>query len=79
MTSGPVTDEIQLTRDGAVATITLNRPERRNAIDYAGWQELARSARELSQDDSVRVVVLRGAGEEAFSAGADIKDFRERR
>jgi enoyl-CoA hydratase len=62
-------------REDGVATIVLNRPEKRNAISYEGWLELRRLATGLATDEGVRVVVLRGAGEQAFSAGADIKDF----
>jgi enoyl-CoA hydratase/carnithine racemase len=62
-------------REDGIATIVLNRPEKRNAISYEGWLELRRLAEELAADDSVRVVVLRGADEKSFSAGADIKDF----
>ncbi len=71
--------DIYVERDGAVATIVFNRPAQRNAIDYAGWLELRRIALELDADDAVRVVVLTGAGERAFSAGADIKDFEQYR
>ena len=62
-----------------VATVTLNRPGKRNAIDYAGWVELRRIAEGLERDDDVRVVVITGAGDHAFSAGADIADFDEYR
>lgn len=61
-------------RDG-VATVTFNRPERRNAITYDGWKRLQRIAEEAASDDRVRVVVFTGSGELAFSAGADIADF----
>ena len=61
-------------REG-VATITFNRPGQRNAINYDGWLELQRIAVELERDDQVRVVVVTGTGDSAFSAGADIKDF----
>ena len=61
-------------RDG-IATVTFNRPERRNAITYDGWQLLSRIAEEVASDDDVRVVVFTGSGELAFSAGADIADF----
>lgn len=75
MTSG----DIDLERRDGIATVTFNRPERRNAIDYEGWVRLGRIANDLAQDSDVRVVVFTGSGEEAFSAGADIKDFDRRR
>ena len=61
-------------RDG-VATVTFNRPDRRNAITYDGWKQLRRIAEEVAADDGIRVAVLTGSGELAFSAGADIADF----
>ena len=61
--------------DDGVGTVVLNRPEQHNAIDYAMWGLLRDAAERLAGDDAVRVVILRGAGERAFSAGADIKDF----
>ena len=66
-------------RTGAVATLTLNRPEQRNAISYDMWLRLPSLFAELNADDTVRVALLTGAGEKAFSAGADIKDFEETR
>ncbi len=68
------TDILFEQRDG-VATVTFNRPDRRNAITYDGWKQLRGIAEEITADDGVRVVVLTGAGELAFSAGADIADF----
>ena len=65
-------------RDG-IATVTLNRPEQRNAISYDMWQALERIATDLQASSQTRVVVFRGSGEEAFSAGADIKDFESHR
>ncbi len=72
-------DALLVERDGAVATLTLNRPERRNAISYAMWLRLPELLARLDADDAVRVVIVTGAGEQAFSAGADIKDFEETR
>ena len=57
----------------------LNRPDQRNAVSFDGWLALGRLAGELDSDPAVKVVVLTGAGEKAFSAGADIKDFELRR
>lgn len=62
---------VQLERDGAVATLVLNDPERRNAMTEAMGQALSARVEELRTDDSTRVVVLRGAGR-AFSAGGDL-------
>lgn len=66
---------ILLDRDGAVATVTLDNPPKLNALTVAMWQELARVMRELSADDALRCVVLRGEGGQAFAAGADIAEF----
>lgn len=63
-----------LTYDGPIATITLNRPERFNAMDEAAAVALAAAARELAARDNVRVVVIQGAGP-AFCAGGDINEF----
>lgn len=68
-----------VTQRDRVATITINRPEQRNVISFGMWQRLAEIAAHLDQDDRVRVVILQGAGDEAFSAGGDITEFRERR
>ena len=59
----------------AVGCIVLDRPDRHNAVDFAMWGALREAAERLANDDGVRVVVVRGAGERAFSAGADITDF----
>ena len=74
-----MTEAIQIQIDGPVATITINRPERLNAIDLVAWRALRTAAERLGQDPTVRCVVLRGAGDRAFSSGADIKDFEEHR
>jgi enoyl-CoA hydratase/carnithine racemase len=60
--------------DPAVVTVTLNRPERRNALTLAMWTELGRIFASLSADATARAVILAGAGG-AFSAGADISEF----
>ena len=62
-------------RDGAIATVILNSPEKMNAMNLAMWEGLADAMTTLSEDDTVRCVVIRGAGERAFSAGADIEEF----
>ncbi len=74
-----MTDDVLLARDGALAIITLNRPKSRNAINIAMWRTLSAWARELDADASVRAVIFRGAGGEAFSSGADISEFETQR
>jgi enoyl-CoA hydratase/carnithine racemase len=66
-------------RDGAIATVALSNPGKLNALTVSMWRELARAMNELSADDALRCVVLRGAGEEAFAAGADIAEFASAR
>ena len=67
--------DLYLERDGAIAWLVLNRPEKRNPISYAMWQELPKLVAEAESDDAIKVLVLKGAGEKAFSAGADISEF----
>lgn len=71
--------EILLTREGPVATVALSNPPKLNALTVAMWRELAAVMQRLSADDTLRCVVLRGAGTEAFAAGADIAEFATER
>ena len=61
-----------VTKQGAVCTVTINNPEKRNALSPPCLYDITRTFTDLSKDDTTRVVVLRGAGTAAFSAGADI-------
>jgi enoyl-CoA hydratase len=70
-----VTEAIRTDRDGGVATITIDRTNRRNALDVAGLRTLTTTVDEFSADDDLRVIVLTGAGGH-FSAGADIDELR---
>ena len=74
-----MSDPILVSRDGAIATVTLNNPERLNALNRAMWTRLGESMRQLSADDALRCVVVRGAGDKAFAAGADIAEFARER
>ena len=65
-------------RSGAVATITMNRPEARNALDMAMRREMLEALDEIEADERARVLILTGAGEH-FCAGGDVKSMRERR
>jgi enoyl-CoA hydratase len=64
--------ELQLVREAGVATLTLDRPQALNALAPALLREVARAVREIRRDPAVRAVVVTGAGDKAFSAGADI-------
>ena len=75
MTQASASVSVQI--DGAVATLTLNNPERRNALNMAMWEALKSELVALDSNDKVRALVVRGAGDKAFSAGADIKEFAE--
>jgi len=66
-------------RDGAIATVTLSSPGRMNALDKTMWAQLGDAMRRLDADDSLRCIVLRGAGDKAFAAGADIAEFHKER
>ena len=70
---------IAIERHGALGFLIFDHPERRNAISVEMWREIPLAANELNQDDSVRVVILRGAGDTAFVAGADISEFERTR
>ena len=66
-------------REGPLAIVTLNRPEKLNALNRAMWTDLAESFEALADEPWVRCVVLRGAGTRAFSPGADISEFETQR
>ncbi len=70
---------ITIEKRGAIGFLIFDYPERRNAITLAMWQQIPEAAQQLAADDDVRVVILRGAGEQAFVAGADISEFERNR
>lgn len=70
-------DTVRFDVDGRVATVTVDRPEKRNAMDIDTRRALRRTLEDAATDDDVRVVVLRGAGEDAFVTGGDIADFAD--
>ncbi len=72
-------DTILATRDRHIATVTLNRPHKLNAFTRPMWNRLGVVIRELSADDTVRCIVIRGAGGKAFSPGNDISEFETER
>jgi enoyl-CoA hydratase/carnithine racemase len=66
-------------REGGVATLVFNNPEKRNALSLEMWEGMADALEAFDADPEVRAVVLRGAGGRAFISGADISQFEERR
>lgn len=73
-----MTDAVQYERSGNVAIVTINRPERRNALGMAVKEGLVSIFAEIRADVDVRAVVLTGAGDRAFCAGNDLKEVTER-
>lgn len=71
--------EVYIEQTGSIATMVINRPSQRNAINYEMWREISRLAERIESDETVRVLIIRGAGDEAFSAGADIAEFETKR
>jgi enoyl-CoA hydratase/carnithine racemase len=74
--TNPDSNQVLVHRDGSVMTLTFNRPEARNAMTWDMYERLHQTAEEVDADDSVRVLVLRGAGGKAFVAGTDISQFK---
>ena len=73
-----MSDVVLLTREDDIATVTLNRPDRLNALDKAMWQRLGAIMAEVADDGAIRCVIVRGAGA-AFGAGADVAEFATER
>jgi enoyl-CoA hydratase/carnithine racemase len=72
-------EAILIERAGALATVTLDRPARLNAVSNAMWDRLGAVFAELDGEEALRCVVLQGAGAKAFSVGADISEFEQNR
>lgn len=66
---------VECTVDGEIATLTLNNPGKLNAIDLGMWRMLCENLAKIAVDRSIRCVVLRGAGNQAFAAGGDLEEF----
>ena len=71
-----MSDDLQVSRDGAVLAVTFNRPERHNAMTYEMYDGLRAACETADSDDGIKVLVLRGAGGRAFVSGTDIASFR---
>jgi enoyl-CoA hydratase/carnithine racemase len=72
-------ETLLMEKDGPIGWITFNQPQKRNAVSQEMWQRMPEYVRDLAADPAIRVVILRGAGETAFVAGADISQFKDRR
>ena len=69
-------DALLVHREPPLAWVVVNRPQARNALSAAVWEGLADAITSLAEDAAVRVIILRGTGEQAFISGADISEFR---
>jgi enoyl-CoA hydratase/carnithine racemase len=74
-----MSEAILVQRDGTIATVVLNRPEKLNALTKPMWQRLGEVFDELSADETIRCVVIRGAGTKSFAPGNDISEFENER
>src|SRR3954468_19483114 len=71
------TPDLVFERQDGIGRITFNRPQARNAFTFAMYERLAAICEEANRDQSLKVLVLRGAGDKAFASGTDINQFRE--
>lgn len=72
-------DRVRVERHGPLATVVLDHAAKMNVLDRRGWERLGEVFRDLAADDSVRCVLVRGAGGRAFSAGSDVGSFAAHR
>jgi enoyl-CoA hydratase/carnithine racemase len=79
MLDQPLTSKMIAEKEGGIGRIIFNNPARHNAVGLEMWQALAAIIEDFNQDDSIRVIVLSGAGGKAFVSGADISEFKEKR
>src|SRR2546421_13116136 len=74
-----MTDKLQMKKDGPLGWIIFNQPEKRNAVSQEMWEAMPGYVDELTNDSDIRVVILRGGGDQSFVSGADISRFKDRR
>jgi len=70
-----VTNEIYIEKNGYIATLVINRPEKRNSLSREMFQAIVNELHHLSSDPSIKLLIVRGVNEVAFSSGADISEF----
>src|SRR5258705_13637298 len=66
-----------LEKEGPIGWIIFNRPEKRNAVGIETWELMPKYIHDLATDDAIRVIIMRGAGDKAFVAGADIPHLKD--
>ncbi len=74
-----MTEKILIQRDGKIARIIFNQPEKRNAVSLEMWEAVEKALAEFEADPTVRILILSGAGGKAFVSGADISKFESER
>ena len=74
-----ITEKLIGRKDGAIGWVIFNNPQKRNAVSLKMWQALAVVLEEFARDPAIRVVILKGAGDQAFVSGADIAEFKDNR
>lgn len=79
MATDKTADKILSSREGPIGFLIFNNPERRNAVSLEMWQRAGEVLAEFARDNSVRVIVLTGAGDKSFVSGADISKFEDER
>ena len=79
MTTAPTTDKMLATQDGGIGWMTFNNPERHNAVSYEMRLAILAILDRFEADDSVRVIVMKGAGDKSFVSGSDISQFDQNR
>lgn len=70
------TSDLVLEKNGEIATLIINRPHKRNALTYEMWQTIPNLIKEVEEDRSIKVLIIRGVDQTAFAAGADISEFK---
>lgn len=74
-----VDPSLYIHKEISLAWIIFNRPEKRNSINLEMWQTLPKLVKEVAEDKDIRVLLIRGVGEEAFTSGADVSQFEKER
>src|SRR5271163_2321889 len=78
-TSAKLEQPVLVEHEAALGWIIINRPEKRNALNFAAWRGIVAAMKELNADPAVRVIIMRGVTSEAFISGADISEFPSHR